>query len=258
MLQFDAKIAQILDDGYQGSDVTRRRLTNLMELAPAPGDTIVDIGCGTGLLTLDLARAVGQTGSVIGVDPSIEMRSACEKRCGDRPNVQVVDGTVETLPLDDSSVDRAISVQVFEYVRDISIALEEVNRVLRPSGRIVIGDLHWDSHIWHADNTERMTHMLSIWDKHLTERRVPAILPAMLRQAGFEIESIVPELCHDTIFRSDGLARLMTHLISEYARQNDLADANEIEAWISEQHKMATEGRFFFAITHYVVSARKP
>ena len=257
MLQFDAKTAQILDDGYQGSDVTRRRLTNLMELAPAPGETIADIGCGTGLLTHDLARAVGETGRVIGIDPSAEMRSACEKRCRDRTNVQVVEGTVEALPLDDNSVDRAASLQVFEYVSDIGAALKEVSRVLRPGGRIVVGDLHWDSHIWHADNIERMTHMLHIWDKHLTERRVPALLSPLLRQAGFEVESIVPELCQDTVFRADGLAQLMTHLISAYAQQNDLADPNEIEAWISEQQKMAAEGRFFFAITHYVVSARK-
>jgi arsenite methyltransferase len=258
MLQFDAKTTQILDDGYQGSDVTRRRLANLRELAPEPGETIVDIGCGTGLLTLDLARAVGGTGNVIGIDPSAEMRSVCEKRCSDRTNVEIIEGTVESLPLEDNSVDGAVSLQVFEYVSDIAAALKEVSRVLRPGGRLVVGDFHWDSHIWHSDNIERMTHILRIWDQHLTERRVPALLSPLLRQAGFEVVSIVPELFQDTVFRADGLAQMLTHLISAYAHQNELADPNEIKAWISEQQEMAAEGRFFFAITHYVVSARIP
>lgn len=257
MLDFDAKTTRILDDGYQGSDVSRRRLTNLACLAAIPGETIADIGCGTGLLTLDLARAVGDAGRVIAIEPSQEMRSACEKRCGDRTNVTILDGTVENLPLEDQSIDRAISLQVFEYVNNIETALLEAGRTLKAGGRLVIGDLHWDSHIWHADNIDRMMRMLRIWDSHLVERRVPALLSPILRKTGFEVESIVPEVCQDTVFRADGLARMMMHLISAYAKQNDFIDSAEIDAWQAEQHKLAAEGRFFFAITHYVVSARK-
>lgn len=75
MLKFDAKTAQILDIGYLGSDITQRRLTNLTCLAPIPGEVIADIGCGTGLLTLDLIRAVGDSGSVIAIDPSLNISS---------------------------------------------------------------------------------------------------------------------------------------------------------------------------------------
>jgi arsenite methyltransferase len=257
MLQFDAETARILDDGYKGSDIARRRLANLTELAPEPGDTIADIGAGTGLLTLDLARAVGETGSVIAIDPSAEMRAAATARCADRTNVRIVEGAVDALPLEDESVDRAISLQVFEYLDDIPAALAEVRRALRPGGRLVIGDLHWDSHVWHADDRDRMTRMLRLWDRHLVERCVPALLPPLLRDAGFAVEAVTPELCQDTVFRADGLARLMTHLIRAYVRQNALADPDEVEAWISEQNRMAAEGRFFFAITHYVVSARR-
>ena len=58
MLQPDAATAPVLDDGYLGSDVARRRLANLAALEPAPGERITDIGCGTGLLTRDLARSL--------------------------------------------------------------------------------------------------------------------------------------------------------------------------------------------------------
>ncbi|HRY24709.1 MAG TPA: hypothetical protein P5558_10125 [Geminicoccaceae bacterium] len=102
-----------------------------------------------------------------------------------------------------------------------------------------------------------MGRMLRLWDRHLVERRVPALLPPLLRAAGFEVEAIVPELCQDNIFRADGLARLMTHLIGAYVGENDLAEPRDVGAWIAEQQRMAEEGRFFFAITHYVVAARK-
>jgi SAM-dependent methyltransferase len=257
MLQFDAETARILDDGYQGFDITRRRVANLAVLAPEPGDTVADIGAGTGLLALDLARAVGEAGAVIAIDPSPEMRAAAANRCSDRDNVRIVDGAADGLPLEAESVDRAVSLQVFEYLHDIPRALAEVHRVLRPQGRVVIGDLHWDTHVWHADDQERMARMLRLWDRHLVERRVPALLPPLLRDAGFAVEVVMPEVCHDSVFRANGLARLMTHLIRAYCRQSELVDKDEVDDWIDEQHRMANEGRFFFAITHYVVAARK-
>jgi arsenite methyltransferase len=257
MLQFDAETARILDDGYQGGDIQRRRLANIAGLAPERGDAIADIGAGTGLLALDLSRAVGDDGTVVAIDPSREMRAATATRCAGRGNVRILEGTAGALPLDDASIERAVSLQVFEYLEDIPAALTEIRRVLRPGGRLAIGDLHWDSHVWHADDTARMDRMLRIWDRHLTHRDTPALLPPLLRAAGFTVEAVLPELCHDTTFRADGLAMLMIHLIRAYAGQNRLATEDEIDAWADEQRRMAEAGRFFFAITHYVVVASR-
>ena len=57
MLQFDAETARILDNGYQGGDIQRRRLANLAALAPKRGEVIADIGAGTGLLGASTSRA---------------------------------------------------------------------------------------------------------------------------------------------------------------------------------------------------------
>lgn len=69
MLRFDEETTRLLDIVYQGADITRRRQASFDALRPAAGETIVDIGCGNGLLTLELARAVGSEGKVIGVVP---------------------------------------------------------------------------------------------------------------------------------------------------------------------------------------------
>ena len=127
------------------------------------GSIIVDVGSGPGYLTVELARAVGETGEVIAVDPSADMRMAAASQCNGFANVRILDGTANDLPLPDVCAAGAASLQVFEYLNDIPGALAEIRRVLRPGGRLVIGDWHWDSWIWHSTEPERMAKMMSAW-----------------------------------------------------------------------------------------------
>lgn len=255
MLKFDAETSRILDDAYQGSDVVRRRRVNFDALGVRPGDDVLDIGCGTGLLTLELARAVGDQGSVTGIDPSQEMLDAARERCAEKQYVKLVEGTADRIPFDDVSIDRAISLQVFEYLTDIPTALREVARVLRPGGRLVIGDIHWDSWVWFSDDPERMARVMAAWDGHLSERCVPALLPAMLKEAGFVVDSVQPVTFCDTVLRPDGVANMMLLLIENYVKENELLSTEEVAAWAAEQRRLPLKGQFFFALTHFVVSA---
>ncbi len=255
MLKFDAETSRILDDSYQGSDVVRRRRANFEALRIRPGDDVLDIGCGTGLLTSELARAVGDQGSVTGIDPSEEMLNAARERCTEKQYVRLVEGTADRIPVQDMSIDRAISLQVFEYLTDIPTALKEVARVLRPRGRLVIGDIHWDSWIWLSDDPERMARVMAAWDGHLSERCVAALLPAMLKEAGFAVDTVTPVTFSDTVLRPDGVANMMLLLIENYVKQNGLVPAEVATEWAAEQRRLATNGRFFFSLTHFVVSA---
>lgn len=255
MLQFDAETSRILDDSYQGSDVVRRRLANFDALGVQPGDDILDIGCGTGLLTLELARAVGDGGSITGIDPSREMLGTARKRCAGRQHVKVMEGTADSIPADDDSFDRIISVQVFEYLTDIPTALRELARVLRPGGRVVIGDIHWDTWVWFSQDPERMASMMAAWDGHLSERSVPALLPARLEEAGFAVDTIQPVTFSDTELRPDGIANMMLLLMEIYVKENGLLPAAEVAAWAEEQRRLPSTRQFFFSLTHFVVSA---
>lgn len=258
MLQFDSETTALLDLAYQGADVTRRRRASFDAVKPQAGDVILDIGCGSGLLTAELARGVGPTGKVVGVDPSPDMLSAARKRCAEFGWVDLVEGVVDPMPVPDASADKAVSLQVFEYLDDLPGACAELFRVLRPGGRVAIGDWHWDTFAWHSDDPDRMARMMAAWDRHLVNRCIPADLPPVMRAAGLVVEDVVHVPYTDHTMRADGVARMMVILMERYAVQNDLAPADEAAAWAQEQHDLAAEGRFFFALTHFVVVARKP
>ena len=246
MLEFDANTARLLDTAYQGSDVVRRRRASFDAVNPQRGETILDLGCGTGLLLQEIARAVGSTGQALGVDPSPDMRETAIQRCASLPQVSITDGSSDALTFENDSIDKAVSVQVFEYLDDLKGALIEMKRVLRPSGTIVVSDLHWDTLVWFSNNPARMNRMQSAWDGHFSDRCVPQKLPYLLNNLGFVDISLTPVTFVDHTLRPDGLALMMLHLMKAFAQQNKLLDENEAEAWAEEQLELADNGRFFF------------
>ncbi|WP_299476397.1 methyltransferase domain-containing protein [uncultured Roseibium sp.] len=258
MLQFDERTTRLLEEAYLGADFSRRRRASFDALQPKPGDVVADIGCGNGLLTLELSRSIGADGKVIGIDPSDDMRGAALKRCAHCSNVEILNGTATHLPLDPASADKAVSLQVFEYLDDLPGAVSEVKRILKPGGRFVVGDMHWDTTAWFSDRPQRMKTMLDIWDKHLVERCVPAVLPPILRKAGFRVDSVTAVPFASTHLHPDGLANMMILLMKPFAVRKGEVSEEEANDWAEEQVQLAKSGRFFFSITHFVITATMP
>jgi len=107
------------------------------------GERVVDVGCGAGIDSLIAAKKVGPNGRVIGVDMTPSMlkkaRQAAEE--AELKNVQFREGYAEALPVDDGWTDVVISNGVLNLMPDKAAALEEMNRVLKPGGRLQIGDI---------------------------------------------------------------------------------------------------------------------
>ncbi len=256
-MQFDSKAAEILDRSYLGSDIARRRRASFDALRLGPGEAIADIGCGNGFMTVDLARAVGSNGKVVGVDLSDAMLKSARARCEEFPWVTFHEASATQLPLDDGCVDKAVSIQVFEYIPDLSQALREVHRVLRPGGRAVISDFHYDTLVWFSEDPGRMDRMLASALEKVVHTGLPAALPRHLREAGFEVDAIKPVTFCDHRMRPDGIAAsYLAYFPSEAVANNHLTEA-EARGWHDEQLSLADQGRFFFSATHFVVSATK-
>jgi len=110
---------------------------------PAPGETIVDLGSGSGMDTFVAALKVGPRGKVVGVDMTDEQRSKAE-RLRDRDgflNVTYVKGYIEQAPLPDGLADVVISNGVINLATDKSRVFSEAARLLKSGGRFAISDI---------------------------------------------------------------------------------------------------------------------
>jgi ubiquinone/menaquinone biosynthesis C-methylase UbiE len=106
--------------------------------APAPGACVLDVACGTGLVSLLAASAVGEAGSVLGVDLSQGMVDAAAARAQARGvrNARFERMDAEELQLPDAGFDAALCALGLMYVPEPEAALRELRRVLRPGGRV--------------------------------------------------------------------------------------------------------------------------
>lgn len=107
------------------------------------GDIVVDVGSGAGFDSLIAARLVGPTGHVIGIDMTSEMleRAQAGAESMGLANVEFRDGLADELPLPDDFADVIISNGVLNLTPDKNKTLKEWARVLKPGGRLFIGDI---------------------------------------------------------------------------------------------------------------------
>jgi len=106
-----------------------------------PGDSVLDLGCGAGLDLLIASERVGETGRVLGVDFNDDMLALASKRTEHLENVELRKGRIEALPIDSQSVDWVISNCVINLSNDKQSAFNEIARVLKPNGKMVVSDI---------------------------------------------------------------------------------------------------------------------
>ncbi len=226
-------------------------------LALKPGERVLDIGSGPGLLVSEMAAEVGTGGAVHGIDPSESMLAIArrQERAEGSASVAFSVGDACTLPFEDEGFDAAVCTQVYEYVPEIGAALAEAHRALRKGGRLLVLDTDWDSIVWHSRDPERMRHILAAWDEHLADPYLPRRLPRLLTDAGFTVAqpAAIPVLNvgYDPNTYSAGLTGFITAFVP--GRQG----VTEAEAAAWKEDLVGLGEDYFFSLNRYLFVAVK-
>jgi ubiquinone/menaquinone biosynthesis C-methylase UbiE len=255
-LVFDEEIAARLESIYRTRDILRRRSLVREALGASRGERILDVGCGPGFYVAELLEAVGETGSVVGIDNSPQMLAVAAQRVAGRPSAAFHEADATSLPVEDRGFDAALSVQVIEYVADADRALRELFRVLRPDGRAVVWDVDWSTISWHSTDAERMDRALRAWDAHLAHPALPRTLAARLRAVGFADVTAQGHVFATTELVDDAYVGAIFPLMEQFVAEGRGPD--EAAAWADDQRALNERGEFFFSCTQFCFTARRP
>ncbi|WP_018292175.1 class I SAM-dependent methyltransferase [Verrucomicrobium sp. 3C] len=192
---------------------SRYRKQALLRAGLAPGDTVLDVGTGTGLLAREALALAGPQGCVLGVDPSPGMLNEVRE-----PRLQLLRGSAEALPLPDASCDFLSMGYALRHLRDVHAAFAEFYRVLCPGGRLLLLEI---------------TRPTSLWGRLLLRGHLRVVVPLLGRFAGCSqaskelwhyyhetIEACVPPPVILEALRASGFLDVQRHVefrcLSEY------------------------------------------
>jgi SAM-dependent methyltransferase len=244
-----------LEDRARGPSYAAMITSLFDEIAPAAGDTILDVGCGSGALDRLLARRFGGANPITATDVNpflLREAAALATEDGVADRITFTLGNAERLPFPDASFDHAFTVTVLEEC-DADVALRELLRVVRPGGRVgvivrAIDMPQW----WHLDLPEPVRRKVNIPPQSVGPRGVAdASLYPRMRAAGFDALTCFPALV--TFDRPDGpIWRYREdHVLSQ------LTDA-ETAVWHTATNAAREAGLLFMANPLHRAVGRKP
>ncbi len=218
---------------------------------------MLDVGCGPGFYVTELLEVVGSDGLIAGVDVSADMLAVAAKRAGRHDNVEFHEADATSLQVADASFDRALAVQVLEYVPDVSAALAELGRALRPGGRLLVWDVDWGSVSWQASDRKLMQRALTAWDKHLSHPSLPRKLAPQLRDAGFEHTRMDAHPFATIDLIPDAYGGSLVPLLERYIVEQGGMSQQAAQTWADDQRALGARGEFFFTVTQFCFTATR-
>jgi demethylmenaquinone methyltransferase/2-methoxy-6-polyprenyl-1,4-benzoquinol methylase len=174
-------------DGWEDLETLPARLaTGLDELGVGSDEAVLDVGCGTGNLAGALVARMSARGRVIAFDISPRMVEIARVKVPDSRVAWHV-ASVDRLPLEDDSVDRAICLSVWPHVEDEERALVELRRVLRKGGRV---------HLWHLIPRARVNEIHSNAAGPIASDLLPPAdeTARLLERMGFAVSTVVDDV----------------------------------------------------------------
>ncbi|MGE5682031.1 MAG: methyltransferase domain-containing protein [Bacillota bacterium] len=237
--------------------------SQLLKLADVKlNQTVVEIGCGTGALLLDLASAVGPNGRVIGIEPQTVLAEFAKKTSGElnlSDIITVIADSAEQLTLPDAIADSCFAQTVLIHLQpEICLkALKEMVRIVKNGGRIISADQDGDT--WIINHPEReLTRRIIQFnsDQRYADGWTGRRLESLFRSAGLINVKAVPHVHLDRERNSYLFG--MAKRIAAAARDKGVLQEEEYLLWSDGLEKVTENGEFFSSINYYNCTGLKP
>jgi len=232
-----------------------------------PGMAILDVGCGPGTITLDLARLVAPAGRVVGLD-AVEAPLAAARadaRSQGLANVTFEVGDVHDLPFENGSFDIVHAHQVLQHVGDPVAALREMARVCKPGGQVAARDSDYEAMTWFP-----LEPMLERWLAlyRQTARASGGEPDAGRRLLGWahaagltDVTPTASAWCYASVSDRSWWGelwaeRVVSSTFATQALEHGLATRDELEGIADAWHRWSTKDDAWFAILHGEIRAR--
>jgi len=254
------ELAGRLELRAKAEDEVDARETYLDLLGITAGERVLDVGCGSGVVTREIARRVGPRGRAVGLDPSpalltVARELAQEADLGDR--IEFREGSALQLPFPDCSFDAAVCVTVLSHVPGGEAAIPELARVLRPGGRVGVFDLDTDMTAFtHSDRALTRRIVAASSDALAVDGWLARRLPSLFEQAGLEDVRVRGFFPLETDPRSF-YANLAERSADAAVKAGAITEA-ERSTWLDALHAQRARGPIIAGRLHIFVRGRKP
>ena len=254
---YDKKAAELIERSYQTPEMANQRLRTLAALALARGESVLDAGCGTGLLLEQEARTVGSEGRAEGIDYSDAMLDHARGRCAGLEQVRLQQGSIETLPFEEASFDAVSCTQTLLYVEDMEQALQEIHRVLKSHGRVAIIETDWSGAVVNSLDQEMTRKIFDAWGLAVANPNLPRRLGPILRRIGFTALRVEAIPVLNAGYSEHSFSAGMLHNFATTAARQNMITSAESRAWRAGIDSLIQRDEYFFCVNRFLFFAIK-
>jgi ubiquinone/menaquinone biosynthesis C-methylase UbiE len=249
------RLAAVLETRGADPQQQAMRRAFLADVVFPPGARVLDVGCGTGVLTRRLACLPG-VGTVVGVDPAPTLLVKASELAVGMPNVTFQEADGRSLPFDDRSFDVVVFDSTLSHLPGPDGALAEAFRVLRPAGWLAIFDGDYaTTTVALGEHDPLQTCVAAMMANSVHDRWLVRRLPALVRACGFEVVQV---RSHGFVEATDGAYMLtVVERGADFLRASGQIGDYLAAALKAEARRRIEDGAFFGHIAYGSLVARK-
>ena len=253
------RMAEHLEERSRRPDMQQVNQAVCAALRPLPGERLLEVGCGTGILCRLVAPYLKKRGAITGLDISTQFLAFARQQADPSTSdsqIQFANASGAAIPHADGCFDGAWGARLLLHVVDPDPIVHEMARVVRTGGRVVLAD--WDFETATVDHPDReLTRRILNWrtDYHGANNWSGRQLQRLEREAGLKDVQIHPLV----VTASDERPALTQSLwrAAEVARDGGAITEAEHEAWVSDLKERISSGRFFASLVYFIVKGWK-